>query len=79
MAKVSGVRRELQEARNLVTMAYMTLERAAKTQEGPRQFERQTAIVALMALADDLGDSIQEVIWNGVVHDDGGDAAGDVG
>jgi hypothetical protein len=79
MARVSSVVKELREAKNLVTMAYATLERAAATQEGPRQFERQTAIVALMALADDLGDSIQEVIWNGVVHDNDGDAAGDVG
>jgi len=79
MARVSGVKKELNEAKNLVTMAYATLERAAATQDGPRQFERQTAIVALMALADDLGDSIQEVIWNGVVCSDAGDVAGDVG
>ena len=79
MGRVSGVVRELNEAKNLVAMAYVTLERAANTQDGPRQFDRQTAIVALMALADDLGDSIQEVIENGVVRRDDGDVAGAVG
>jgi hypothetical protein len=59
-------------------MAYMTLERAAATQESPRQFAKQTAIVALMALADDLSDSIQEVLDNDVRNSDG-DVAGDVG
>lgn len=79
MARVSGVKKELNEAKNLVTMAYATLERAAETQDTPRQFDRQTAIVALMALADDLIFSIQEVIDNDVVRSDDGDVAGDVG
>ena len=79
MAKVSNVVKELIEAKNLVGMAYLTLERAAHTQDAPRQFSRQTAIVALMALADDLGDSIQEVIENGVVRSNDGDDARDVG
>jgi hypothetical protein len=78
MAKVSSCVKELREAQNLVTMAYLTLERAAQTQDSPRQFGRQTAIVALMALADDLGDSIMEVIANDVRNSDG-DVAGDVG
>jgi len=78
MARVSSVIKELIEAKNLVTMAYVTLERAAKTQEKPAQFARQTAIVALMALADDLVDSIQEVLTNDVRHTNG-DVAGDVG
>jgi len=78
MARVSTCAKELREAKNLVVMAYMTLERAAATQESPRQFARQTAIVALMALADDLGDSIQEVIDNDV-RNSNGDVAGDVG
>lgn len=79
MARVSNVVKELIEAKNLITMAYATLERAAETQEDPRQFYRQTAIVALMALADDLMFSIQEVIDNDVVRSNDGDAAGDVG
>jgi len=79
MARVSSVVKELREAKNLVTMAYVTLERAAATQDQPRQFARQTAVVALMVLADDLGDSIQEVIDNDVVRSDDGDAPGDVG
>ena len=70
--------KELNEAKNLVTMAYHTLERAAQAQDKPRQFERQTAIVALMALADDLAESILEVIENDVRNSDG-DVAGDVG
>jgi len=71
--------KELHEAKNLVVMAYHTLERAAQAQDKPRQFERQTAIVALMALADDLGDSIMEVIANDLVRSDDGNAPGDVG
>jgi len=78
MARVSTCAKELREAHNLVTMTYLTLERAAATQDSPRQFAKQTAIVALMTLADDLGDSIQEVIDNDVRNSDG-DVAGDVG
>jgi hypothetical protein len=78
MAKVSSCMKELREAHNLVIMTYLTLERAAATQDSPRQFAKQTAIVALMALADDLSDSIMEVIANDVRNSDG-NVAGDVG
>jgi hypothetical protein len=71
--------KELIEAKNLVTMAYTTMERAAQAQDKPNQFERQTAIVALMALADDLCDSIMEVIAANDVRNSDGDVAGDVG